>query len=179
MLAALLVLPGLLNGCGLLARNGDAGPEAADSGQGAEPDPDWQGKPIPYALRIEVRDGPSSLEGKMKAASQLAQLAKEPPDSMLALERRARADTETALKLLHSQSYYDGKASFSMDEAASPVKVTLLLEPGPRYTLGRADVRYERPWCRNPLRTAAAKRASGAWSGRCCPRRPFRQACPA
>ncbi len=143
MLAALLVLPGLLNGCGLLARNGDAGPEAADSGQGAEPDPDWQGKPIPYALRIEVRDGPSSLEGKMKAASQLAQLAKEPPDSMLALERRARADTETALKLLHSQSYYDGKASFSMDEAASPVKVTLLLEPGPRYTLGRADVRYE------------------------------------
>ncbi|MDE5878430.1 MAG: BamA/TamA family outer membrane protein, partial [Desulfovibrio sp.] len=88
---------------------------------------------------------PDSLKSKMRDASQLLKLVKEPPDSLLALERRARADEETAVKLLHSQCYYEGKASFSIDEAQSPVKVTLSLVPGPRFTVGRAAVRYEPP----------------------------------
>ena len=167
LLAALFMLPGL-GGCGLLAKGGDAGPQAADAQQaetGGEADPAWQGTPIPYTLRIEVRDKSSDengLEGKMKDASQLAQLAKEPPDSLLALERRARADTESALKLLHSQCYYDGKASFSLDEAVSPVRVTLLLEPGPRYSLGRADVRYD-PAPEVPVSFKNRSRETGFW----------------
>ncbi|MGE9984071.1 autotransporter assembly complex protein TamA [Desulfovibrio sp. SGI.169] len=148
LLAVLLMLPGL-GGCGLLTRGGDAGPRAADAQQtesGGEAEHTWQGAPVPYALGIEIRGRSpeaNELRSKMKDVSQLVRLAKEPPDSLLGLERRARADTESALKLLHSQCYYDGRASFSLDDAVSPARVTLLLEPGPRYTVGRADVRYD------------------------------------
>lgn len=167
LLAALLMLPGL-GGCGLLARDGDAGAQAADAQQtetGGGADQVWQGAPIAYSLHIEVRGKASEakgLEGKMKDVSQLARLAKEPPDSLLALERRARADTESALKLLHSQCYYDGKVSFSLDESTSPVRVTLLLEPGPRYTLGRAGVRYE-PAPHVPESFTNRSRETGFW----------------
>lgn len=139
-----LLMSLLMSGCGLLSKTAQ---DSAGDAAIAEPalDPAWQGTPIPYALHIEVRGGPASLEDKMKAASQLAQLAKEPPDSMLGLERRARADTETAIKLLHSQGYYDGTASFSLDDSAKPLRVTLTLTPGPRYVLGRAVVRYKPP----------------------------------
>lgn len=139
-LLALLLLAALLSGCGLL-KTGNASPEAQSVDPGF--DPAWQGEPVPYSLRIEVRDGPGTLADKMKSVSQLEQLAKEPPGSMLALERRARADVENAVKLLHSQCYYDGTASFALDENARPVKVTLTLVPGLRYALGRAAVRYE------------------------------------
>ncbi len=72
---------------------------------------------------------------KMRGVSQLAQqLEKEAPDSVLALERRAREDQETAIRLLQSQCYYDGEASFSMDDKVKkPVLVTLKLVAGPRY----------------------------------------------
>ena len=59
--------------------------------------------------------GNSGLSDKMRDLSQLEQLRSDPPDSLLALERRARGDVETAVKLLHSQGYYDGTATFQMD----------------------------------------------------------------
>ena len=154
LLLLLLALLGQLGGCGLLAKNTDPGAQGADTAQGGgtgeggngEGDgPAWDSDPVPYSVDIDVVDGPGSLKGQMRDASQLVKLVKEPPDSMLALERRARADEETAVRLLHSQCYYDGKAAFKIDEAATPVKVTLTLTPGPRFTVGRADVRYEPP----------------------------------
>ena len=87
--------------------------------------------------------GNSGLSDKMRDLSQLEQLRSDPPDSLLALERRARGDVETAVKLLHSQGYYDGTATFQMDSTTKPVTVRLHLTPGPRYVLGRASVRYE------------------------------------
>ena len=128
-----------------MQKNSEMDPAQADAAHG-EAAEEWQGTPLPYRVHIEVHgpdDAKSALKSKMESASQLALLVKEPPDSLLALERRARLDVESALKLLHSQSYYDGKASFSIDEAVSPVQVTLLLESGQRYSLGRADIRYE------------------------------------
>ena len=87
--------------------------------------------------------GNSGLSDKMRALSQLEQLRSDPPDSLLGLERRARGDVETAVKLLHSQGYYDGTATFRMDSTTKPVTVRLHLTPGPRYVLGRASVRYD------------------------------------
>ncbi len=141
LLRALAVLVLLLcaGGCGLLARAPAEEPQPAPPGLETA----WQGKPVPYKVRIKVQDGPDSLAGQMKASSQLVQLAKEPPDSLLALERRARADTASAQSLLHSQGYYDGLASIQIDKDASPVVVDLVLSPGKRYSLGRADVYYD------------------------------------
>ena len=117
LLLLLLALLGQLGGCGLLAKNTDPGAQGADTaqtaqngetgqganGEGSGDGPAWDSDPVPYKVDIEVLDGPGSLKGQMRDASQLVKLAKEPPDSMLALERRARADEETAVKLLHSQ----------------------------------------------------------------------------
>lgn len=138
--AVLLVLALASTGCGLLTKAAGEKPQAET---GMQADAAWQGTPVPYRVSVKVDGGPDTLARQMREASQLVQLAKEPPDSMLALERRARADVESAVKLLHSQSYYDGKASFSMDDGASPVAVALTLSPGPRYTLGRANVYYQ------------------------------------
>lgn len=162
LLLLLFALLGQLGGCGLLAKNTDPGAQGADadrsehdsaarpekksepkSGANGSEKEDWNSDPVPYAVEIEVQDGPASLKGKMQGSSQLVRLIKEHPDSLLALERRARADQATALKLLQSQCYYDGKASYAIDESAKPVKVTLRLLPGPSFTVGRAAVSYE------------------------------------
>lgn len=141
-LARVIAAWGLLlcvGGCGLLTKApAEAPPRAGDAMETA-----WQGKPVPYTVSIKVAGGPDALAAKMRASSQLVQLAKEPPDSLLALERRARADVASAENLLHSQGYYDGTASFEMNGEAAPVAVSLLLTPGERYVLGRADVYYQ------------------------------------
>ena len=57
-------------------------------------------KPAPKRDALAVAaDG---LRDKMEAASTLLQLQKEAPDSLLALERRARLDKESAEQLLHA-----------------------------------------------------------------------------
>lgn len=125
--------------------------DAADAGGPAARDGSVESADAPQAPATKKNTSP--LSDKMRALSQLEQLRNEPPDSLLGLERRARGDVETAVKLLHSQGYYEGTASFSLDSAASPVRVRLILTPGPRYVLGRASVRYEP----RPLVPAALK----------------------
>ena len=109
-------------------------------------DPDASGDaPAGTARRPkdEYERAADDLHDKMMAASTLEQLRKEPPDSLLALERRARLDQETAEKLLQSQGYYEGTATFQVDSEVRPARVELRLTPGPRYVLGQALVRYE------------------------------------
>lgn len=136
------LLPCLLtSGCGLLAKDTDQGAAQADARENE--DPAWQGDPVPYKADFKIIDGPESLVSKMKDLSQLVQLSKEDPDSILALERRAMQDKETAIKLLHSQCYYDGNAEIKIDENTKPVQVTLTLIPGPIFTVGEAKVVYK------------------------------------
>ncbi|MDE5831595.1 MAG: hypothetical protein K2H64_01170, partial [Desulfovibrio sp.] len=149
-----------LTGCGLMNKDSDIGAEAADA-QGGEPSP-WISDPVPYDVKIIVADGPDSLAGKMKDLSQLVQLKKEPPDSLLALERRARLDQETAVKLLNSQCYYDGKAEFAIDDKIKPAKVTLILTAGPLFKVGKADVIYD-PEPVIPDAFKGRTRRSGFW----------------
>ncbi len=140
----LLLLLLCLGGCGLLGKGGSEDALSSTSTPEAQADAAWQGgDPIVYKTVIKVQGGPKALEEKMRTLSSLERLAKEPPDSMLALERRARADVKTAKNLLHAQCYYDGKADFTIEESVKPVRVLLTLTPGRRYTLGRANIFYE------------------------------------
>lgn len=134
----------LLSGCGLLFnRDTDAGAAAADAGENA--DDSWNEDPVSYAAIIRVDGDAPGMERRMRSLSQLIQLAKEKPDGMLALERRTIQDKETAVKLMQSECYYDGQATYSLDESKSPVVVTLTLKPGPRFNVGEAKVVYEPP----------------------------------
>lgn len=161
----------VLSGCGLLtAKDPAPGAEDAPAGRevGAAPKDAvaWEGEPIPYKVKIVVQGAADKaadgLVGKMRGLSQLEQMAKEPPGSLLALERRARLDVNTAEQLLQSQCYYEGAAAFAMDQDARPVTVTLTLQPGPRYALGAADVVYEpEPVLPEAFRNRV--RATGFW----------------
>lgn len=102
-----------------------------------------EGPPIPYSVTITVQGGHAELKKLMEEASSLVVLAKKPPDSIFGIERRAKVDSETARKLLHAQCYYEGEASYTLNENAKPVAVSLILKPGPRYTVGRATVSYK------------------------------------
>lgn len=142
--AALLLMACLaLTGCGLMAAARDKGTAGTDAAAAKVSEESMRGEPIPYNVSFSVRGkGGEDLESKMHSLSQLVELEKDPPDSLLAVERRARADVETALNLLHSQCYYDGEASYSINDNANPVEVSLVLTPGPRYVLGRAAIHY-------------------------------------
>ncbi len=130
--------------CGLItARDQDKGTAAADAGEDGKIN--WGGDPVPYKVEIRVKDGPDFLIDKMKDLSQLEQLQKTLPDSMLGLERRGMADKETAVKLLNSQCYYDGTASLDIEESTKPVRVILTMNPGPRFNVGEANVVYVPP----------------------------------
>ena len=172
LFALLLLLPLLLTGCGLLTSNSmdpansDAAAQPAGTEDATDDDSQWKPTPVPYSTDITVSGADkadAALKGKLEGASQLVLLRKEPPDSLLALERRARMDVETALKLLHSEGYYDGTADFRITEASQTPKaatssqtdsppaqggkhnVLLRLETGPRYTLGKIHIEYSPP----------------------------------
>lgn len=133
----------LLSGCGLIAASMDKGGAAADAGAAGVDESSIKGTPIPYRVIFKVDGEGAGLEGKMRSLSQLVELEKDSPDSVLAIERRARSDVETALKLLHSQCYYDGNASYTINEDAKPVEVVFTITPGARYNVGRADIHYD------------------------------------
>ncbi|MCR4666584.1 MAG: BamA/TamA family outer membrane protein [Desulfovibrio sp.] len=130
-----------LVGCGLVQsdseRNTDIGRKTADA------DDSLRDPPVPYTVDIVVEGGSKDLISKMKAASALYVLSKKPPDSVLGIESRARADVENAQKLLQSECYYDGSASYEISETTSPLSVRLRLNPGPRYTLAAARLSYD------------------------------------
>lgn len=146
-LAALVFcLAGLMSGCALFHGDGQDSSDLVGM-------PQLQGTPVPYVTHIRIEepvpgyaDGrtptEADLTARMSKSSQLVQLEKQPPDSLLGLERRARLDQETALSLLHSLGYYEGEANVAVDDATRPVTVTLTLTPGQRYTVGRVDIRY-------------------------------------
>lgn len=157
---AIALLSFLTFGCGLMSKDTDKGAAAAD-GQ-SEQDSAWNSDPVPYKPVFKVHAGPDYLAGKMSDLSQLVQLQKEPPDSMLALERRARQDQETAVKLMQSQCYYDGTADIKFDEQAKPVVVTLILNPGPRFAVGSAEIVYD-PRPDIPQAFLHRERATGFW----------------
>ena len=143
-LLLLVFLLSQLAACGFLSKDTELRSEqaSAEEKKGADADP-LAGEPIPYSLTISVAGEHQELVPLMQAASTLHVFAAKPPDSLLGIESRARSDTETAVKLLQSQCYYEGTASYELDETAKPVRVSLLLNPGPRYSLGQAKVHYQ------------------------------------
>ncbi|MBD5553662.1 MAG: outer membrane protein assembly factor [Desulfovibrio sp.] len=155
-----MALPFCLCACGLLAKDTDKGAAAADAPAGAAAE--WQGEPVPYKVEFRVIGDAQDLAGKMEDLSQLRELQKEPPDSLLGLERRARADQETAVKLMQSECYYDGEASFHINETAKPALVTVILTPGPRFVVGQAAVVYD-PRPDVPRQFLNRTRVTGFW----------------
>lgn len=142
---ALVLCAGLLSGCALFRGEADA-PDTSLA-------PALQGDPVPYVTVIRVEEpvpgfdneqtpSENAIRESMSRSSQLVQLEKQAPDSLLGLERRAGQDQKTAVSLLHSLGYYEGRAAFTVDTSTQPLTVTLTLTPGYRYRVGRLSILY-------------------------------------
>lgn len=88
----------------------------------------------------EFTGAPEDLESDLKDAAQLVALEDKHPPTEGVLRRRADGDLDRVKSVLHSAGYYDAEASFDIDMTADPVKVTVKIEPGERYTLAKAQV---------------------------------------
>ncbi len=103
------------------------------------------GDPLPYVNDFSVEgDDSAGLAKLLEDAGQLTQLIDSPPDSELGLIRRARSDASTAKDILHSQGYYDGSVSYTVDTSVSPAKVSIVMKTGERYTLDESSVVLEK-----------------------------------
>ena len=132
---AILLCP--VSGCGLFRH-------AAEQQQ-EDVSPLFERDPVPYSVDIRVEGDDSGIRSAMERHSQLVQLRDTLPDGLIGLMRRARIDRENAVKLLQSLGYYDGTAKTDVTEPkdGAEAHVTLTLIPGPRYSIGRAELSYQ------------------------------------
>ena len=85
----------------------------------------------------------SRLVGRMHDASQLVRLKDSLPDGELGLELRANKDVETAVKIMVSEGYFDGKADMRIEGAGTGhASVVITMHPGIRYLVGDISVSY-------------------------------------
>jgi translocation and assembly module TamA len=89
---------------------------------------------VKYATEITgVED--KKLRDQLKAISQLVALEERLPASVAALRRRAEDDIGRLKQALESEGYWAAKLNLVLVTEAEPVRVTVEIDPGPRYTL--------------------------------------------
>lgn len=78
---------------------------------------------------------PDALRALLQQSSLLQTLRDEPPPSFGALLRRTDSDVERFNLVLRSEGYYAGRIRSTIDETASPIAVTIDVDPGPVFRL--------------------------------------------
>jgi translocation and assembly module TamA len=95
---------------------------------------------VPYAVDVTgIAD--SQVKDDVEATSQLVKLKDRPPASVAALRRRADDDMSRLKQVVEAAGYRDAAVDYAVDEAASPVKVTVKVTPGPLYHLETVALR--------------------------------------
>ena len=94
-------------------------------------------EPVAYETKITgIED--SALQSDLEASSQLVKLQEsKPPETIGALTRRARDDTDRLTAVIEAAGYYEPHIDPVVDDKATPVQVELKVTPGPRYTLAK------------------------------------------
>jgi translocation and assembly module TamA len=81
------------------------------------------------------------LTEALDAASQLVALQDKPPASNAALRRRADDDLPRLAEVMRASGYWTAKPAYALDAGEKPAKVTVTIEPGPLFTLGKIAFR--------------------------------------
>jgi len=103
-----------------------------------------------YDVEIKIEEFPAgqdsgAIRSGMEANSQLVQLKEKLPDGILGVMRRAQADEKSAVKLLRSLGYYDGRAvaDITEPEEGGKAHVVLTLFAGALYSIGKTELLFE------------------------------------
>lgn len=113
----------------------------ADSGGLDLPIPGFGGDGMRYEVLLEG-DIERDLRKKLEDSSQLVALIKEPPQSNAALRRRVNSDVDGLRAVLRAEGYYGGNIVARTDDEADPIKITVVVTPGPRYEIGEYRFDY-------------------------------------
>lgn len=121
--------------------------ESAEEEAEAVPDP------TPYEAQLSVSGGAEDLTGELETASLLIQQQDKPPSGEAGLIARALSDRERLVAQLYADGRYGGTvditlAGIPLETAleqsnlpdSRPVKVTILVSPGPEFTFGKIAV---------------------------------------
>ncbi len=82
----------------------------------------------------------ANLLDTLKSLSQLFALEDKAPDSVTALDQRARADLDRLRPALQGAGYWEAKLDYTIDEKAKPVSVTVAVRMGPLYRLAKVNL---------------------------------------
>lgn len=117
-----------------------------------EPVPD----PLPYEASLATTGDNEELTSQLKAASLLLQQQEKPPSGEAGLIARALSDRERLVAKLYSDGRYGGTVDISLagvpletalEQAdlpnSRPVKVSVLIDPGPVFTFGNVSISTE------------------------------------
>jgi translocation and assembly module TamA len=94
-----------------------------------------------YTVHIEG-DLEEPLRDRLEKTSNLFALRDRPPQSAAGLARRITRDKERLFQVLRSEGFYNGKIDAVVDEAKTPVAVTLNIDTGIVYLLEQYELRY-------------------------------------
>lgn len=92
-----------------------------------------------YRVHLLGTDDPE-LRKVVEGESALFRLQEEPPPSLVGLERRAEADRESLLAVLRAHGHYNGTIRVDIDSSSEPAAVTIAVEAGPLYRIGRVTL---------------------------------------
>ena len=98
------------------------------------------------SYEISLEGAPSeAIAGLIEQSIGLYRRQDEGAQSAAFLRKRARDDMATIETILRSRGYYEGSADIAVtapEGAGAAAEVRVLVEPGPRYTLARHDLRF-------------------------------------
>lgn len=95
---------------------------------------------VTYTPRIEgVED--AKLMSTLRGLSQLFSLKDKPPDTVIGLDQRARADLDRLKPAMQGLGYWEAELDYAIDENAQPVTVVITVRPGPLYRLAKVELK--------------------------------------
>lgn len=105
---------------------------------------------IPYTLTV---NGPADEEvaDRIRAELTLEQRREQGVPSIGALEARMARDVARAREVMSAFGYYDGQVTTDLVERGNAAAVTLTIEQGPLYKIGRFDIVWQGPRPRSPV----------------------------
>ncbi|BBK34500.1 outer membrane protein assembly factor [Allostella humosa] len=90
---------------------------------------------MPYEATLVVPPGEAEVERRLREISQTLTRTEDPPESRAALARRVADDRQGITDTLRALGHFDSRVETDIDRNATPIKVTITVEPGPVYLI--------------------------------------------
>jgi translocation and assembly module TamA len=115
-----------------------------------------------YSYKVDLNGlDETGLKSALKERSDLVRLQDEEPASIWDLRARIRRDINGFAEVMRAEGYFGAKISYDVDRSQDPIRVTIDVTPGKRFTIGEYAIELDGPeGLSNDVREMAQKRAS-------------------